>query len=220
MRRLPHVLAFLVGCSSDAGAPAGQAASASAAAEPSASGAAGRPVVTDKDRENVLAFFADVGDRTAAAVTKVAASKPKSKIAYAEALLLATPVAFPSHSDLFDKHGLTLDVFTEVMSDPAFEERALASVQKKLEPFMKDVAAQALPEVDAEDCTALARRIIELRQVGPSTAALGKTLAQQSFIRCGSVLPKHVSECLPKPNKPSTLQEYDACIAKAAPAKK
>jgi hypothetical protein len=220
MRRCSWVLLLLLGCSSEPGpAAGGQAASASAAALGSASGAA-RPAVTDKDRENVLAFFGEVGDRTAEALKKVADERPKSKIAYAEPLLLTTPVAFPMHSDLFEKHGLTLDVFTDVTADPAFEERALATVQKKIEPYMTAMTQANLPEVDAEDCTKLARRIIELRQVGPSTASLGRTLAQQSFIRCPPVLPKHVSECLPKPTKPSTLQEYDACVAKGAPAKK
>jgi hypothetical protein len=220
MRRSPWVLVVLFGCSSEAGPPAGgQAASGSAAALGSASGDA-RPTVTDKDRENVLAFFDEVGDRTAAAMKKVADTKPKSRIAYAEPMLLATPVAFPAHADLFEKHGLTLDKFGEVMADPAFEERALASVKKKVEPYTTEIARANLPEVDAEGCTTLARRLIELRQVGPSTAALGRTLAQQSFIRCPPVLPKNVSDCLPTPAKPSSLQEYDACIAKGAPAKK
>ncbi len=175
--------------------------------------------MTENERENVVGFFEEVGDRTAAALKKVADAKPKSKIAYAEPFLMATPVAFPAHQDLFDKRGLTLDRFTEVMADPAVEKRALAVLQAKMEPFQKEIAAQNLPETDPDDCTALARRLIELRQAGPSKAPIGRTLAQ-SFMPCASVVPKHVSECMPSPAKPSSVEEFDACVAKGAPAKK
>ena len=107
------------------------------------------------------------------------------------------------------------DKFTEVMADPAVEKRALASLQAKLEPFTKEIAASSLPEVDPDDCVALARRLIELRQEGPSKASIGRTLAH-SFIPCGTLLPKHVANCLPTPAKPATVEAYDACVAKGA----
>lgn len=209
-------LLFLLGCSAEAGSSAGQAAQSASAA---VSGAGASSAVTDKDREAVIAFFEGVGDRTAAALKKVADSKPMSRIAYAEPLLLSTPAAFPAHSDLFDKHGLTLDRFTVVMADPKVEERALAALRAKIEPLQKELAAQSLPETDPEDCTALARRLIELRNAGPNKAPIANALAP-SFVSCATVVPAHVSACLPTPAKPSTLQEFDACVAKGAPAPK
>lgn len=212
------LLVILFGCSSE-GSSASPPASGAAASASAAGSAPQKVTVTDKDRENILAFFAEVGDRTAAAMQKVGDSKPKSRVTYVEPLTLATPGAFPLHADLFEKKGLDLEVFTEAMSDPAFEKEALAKVQQKVEPHLKEMAAANLPELHADDCVALARRLVELVEGGGKTAPLRGPLSQ-SMVKCVSLLPKHVSDCLPEPRKPSTLEAYDACVAKGAPAKK
>ena len=202
--KLAWWVALAVGCSDPSPpAPVGSATSASAPASSS---------VTEKERDAVVAFFADVGERSAAAMKKVGDTKPKSKLAYAEALALVTPAAFPSHTDLFEKHGLDLDRFTVAMSDPAVEARALAALRSKIEPVQAALLTQDLPEVDPDDCTALARRLIELREAGPSKVALGGTLAP-SFVPCATVVPRHVGACLPSPAKPATVAAFDACVA-------
>ena len=210
-QKIVLVVSLAMGCSEPS-----PASDASASAEvPSAAGSSA--AVKEKDREAVVAFFTDVGERTAAAIKKVSDTKPKSKVAYAEALLLATPAAFPVHKDLFEKHGLDLDRFTVIMADASLEERALGVMRAKIEPLQKEMAAQNLPETDPDDCTALARRLIELREGGPESAPIGRALAP-SFMACATVVPKHVNACLPTPAKPATVKEFDACVAAAAKA--
>jgi hypothetical protein len=214
---LVFTVALLVGCS-DPVASAGSAVASSSGSAPSSAKATTAAPITEKEREAVAAFFADVGERGAAAMKKVAETKPKSKVAYAEALLLVTPVAFPAHKDLFAKHGLDLERFTVLMADPAVEEKALSALRAKVEPVQKELAMQDLPATDPEGCITLARRLVELQQAGPSQAPLGRALAP-SLVSCVPVMPKHVGACLPtNPANPTTVEAFDACVA-AGPKK-
>ncbi len=214
MKGRAWIVVLAVGCSS----PGEPAPSASAATASVATASATLPTpsaaAATSDSDAVVALFADMGDRTAAAIKRVSETKPRSKVAYAEALALATPAGFATHSDLIEKHGLDQRRFSAVMADQAARERALAAMQAKLEPLVKDLDAAKLPEVDPTDCTALARRLLELRAGGPSKAPLGQALAP-IFADCATVVPKNVSDCLGA--KPATVEAFDRCVAGETP---
>ena len=206
----------VMGC---AGEPTSAPSSASAAGSVQAtasSSAARSAVVPAQLRERVLAFFDDVATRQAEAILAVNKRGPKSRLAYAEALIQASPVAFPLHQDLFSKHKLTMPEFQQAMADDAFSSECIAQLQKKIEVPLKSIDAP-LPADSAEDCGALARRTIELMQT-EATRGVGQALAQ-SVVSCIGSHPA-LTECLPKPGGKPDLAAYDACVAKSQPQKK
>ncbi|NUP10480.1 MAG: hypothetical protein HOW73_30900 [Polyangiaceae bacterium] len=212
-------LVLLAACSSepDTTAASGSATTGGGSAVVSSSAApvaSAAPRVTEEQTKQVLGFFDDVGDRTVAAIKKVSESKPKSRLAYAEAFALSTPAAFAAHIDVFEKRGLSPDVFEAAMADREIVEKATANLQKKIEPAMKEVTALDLPAVDVDDCTVFARRMVELAAEGPKSSGLVAALSPK-FVECVPILPKHITECLPQPPKPVTLADYDECVAKA-----
>ncbi|MCY1004401.1 hypothetical protein OV079_02220 [Nannocystis pusilla] len=161
----------------------------------------------------MLGFFGDVADRMVAAVRQVSASEPKSRVAYSEALALATPAAMPLHTDLLEKWQTSMIEMAAAMLEPGFQEAMSASVQPKLEAAMKEVAAPGLPEADPTDCTRLARRIVEMAGEGPTVKKLRETLAH-AFQRFAPVLPPEVAAC--QPTGPISLAVYDVCVADAS----
>jgi len=218
MKRALLVLGWLViGCGEEpTAAPSSASAVGSVQATASSSAARSAPVVPAELRERVLAFFDDVATRQAEAILAVNKRGPKSRLAYTEALLLATPVAFPLHQDLFSKHKLTMPEFQQAMADDAFSSECIAQLQKKLESPLKSIDA-TLPADSAEDCGAMARRTIELMQT-EATRGIGQALAQ-SVVGCIGSQPA-LAECLPKPGAKPDLAAYDACVAKSQPQKK
>ncbi len=164
----------------------------------------------------MLAFFDDVATRQAEAILAVNKRGPKSRLAYAEALIQASPVAFPLHQDLFSKHKLTMPEFQQAMADDVFSSECIAQLQKKIEVPLKSIDA-TLPADSVEDCGALARRTIELMQT-EATRGVGQALAQ-SVVSCIGSHPA-LAECLPKPGAKPDLAAYDACVAKSQPQKK
>jgi hypothetical protein len=182
-------------------------------AEPVASAA--DPSTEERRRTRVLGFFDDVADRVVEAVQQVSSSKPKSRVAYVEALALATPAAMPLHADLAEKWQTNTLEVAAAMLEPGFQEAMLKNLQPRLESAMKEVTAQSLAEVDATDCTRLARRLVELTGEGRTMKGMLAVLAP-AFLPCAPVLPPEVAAC--QPTGPTSLAAYDACVATRAPA--
>lgn len=186
-------------------------------AEPGAQGVASAADASTEERRRtrVLGFFDDVADRMVEAVRQVSASKPKSRVAYVEALALATPAAMPLHADLVEKWQTNMLEVGAAMLEPGFQEAMLKNLQPRLEAAMKEVAAPSLSEVDATDCTRLARRLVELAGEGRTMKGMLAVLAP-AFLPCAPVLPPEVAAC--QPTGPMSLAAYDACVAAETPA--
>ena len=218
---LATVLAVITLCAACEEPPAGPAASGpSASVAPLPSAPASAPaaaVVSAAQREKVQAFFKDVGARAVAAVDASTKAGAKSRAGYAEAMALSTPAAFFLHADLFDKHGLTLDLFDAAMQDAAFADEAVRLGMTPLQAKAATLEAD-LPKTDPADCERPTRRMVELAAEGPKTAGLRAALGP-TFTECFSALPKHVTECIPNPTTKLDVASYDACVAKGAPPK-
>ncbi|NUP05101.1 MAG: hypothetical protein HOW73_03455 [Polyangiaceae bacterium] len=173
------------------------------------------PVVSEATRKNVRAFFDDIGDRSAAAVREVGKRKPKSQVAFADAVGLAAPAAVAMHDDLREKRGVSVEDYTSVMAEAAFAEDVGTRVMKKVDAALTEVGYDKLPDADADECTAVARRLAELSGEDARTSGLRGAMTV-SFRPCRKILPKHVAACLPDPGKPTDMNAYDACVKKGA----